>query len=80
MRGALQRVVVFAIAFAITAAVFLFWGKLGYAFRTAMEVVYAEPAQPAQPAATPGEVTVKIIAPDSAPQPCPKDRRHRKCI
>ena len=76
----IQRIIVLALALGITLGMFLFWGKLGYAFRTAMEVVYAEPKPVAPPPANPGEVTVKIIGPDSAQAPCPKDRQHRKCI
>jgi hypothetical protein len=76
MRGVFQRVVVFALAFAVTAAVFLFWGKLGYAFRTAMVVVYAEPKPAAQPATTPGEVSVMIIPSPVHKQVCGKDKQH----
>jgi hypothetical protein len=66
-----QRVIVLALALGVTLAVFLFWGRLGNAFRTAMDVVYATPAQPA---ANPGEVTVTIVPPSMPQKPaCTKD-------
>jgi hypothetical protein len=71
-----QRVVVLVLALGVTLAVFLFWGKLGNAFRTAMEVVYAEPKPAAQPASDPNEVTVKIISQPVRKNVCGKDKEH----
>jgi len=72
MRGLFQRVVMLALALGVTLAVFLFWGRLGNALRTAMEVVYAEPKQATQPAADPNEVTATIV-PAAKPPACTKD-------
>jgi len=71
----IQRIIVLALALGITLGMFLFWGKLGYAFRTAMEVVYAEPKPTAEPA-NPGEVTVTIISQPVRQQVCGKDKEH----
>jgi hypothetical protein len=72
MERFIQRVIVLALALGVTLAVFLFWGKLGYAFRTAMEIVYAEPKPAAQPASDPNEVTAIIITSPAKPA-CTKD-------
>jgi hypothetical protein len=67
MRRFLERLVVLVLALGVTLAVFLFWGRLGAAFRNAMDIVYAEPKPVAQPPADPNEVTAIIITSAAKP-------------
>jgi hypothetical protein len=71
----IQRVVVFALALGVTLAVFLFWGRLGNALRTTMDIVYAEPKPSTAPADNPDEVTATIVPVSKTPA-CTK---HHPC-